>query len=180
MDLQQLRDDAAAWKVLEERARDLALQDVASADVLGEEVLIFRLGDGGYSLPARSVHEVQPFENYTPLPAVPSFVIGLVNIRGRLLSAIDIRPLLDIAVRPPDAAAFLLIVGAAGMEVGLLADSVTEVAQGDAELAPALSTTAGRGVAWIQGVDRHHNLVLDPNSLLTDPRLLVNTSAETV
>jgi purine-binding chemotaxis protein CheW len=176
MDIRHFRDNPADWRILEERARALAAQDDIADETLGEEVLMFRLGDGRYSLPARCVREVYPLGGYTPLPSTPPFVVGLVNVRGRLLAALDIRPLLDLAPAPAGANAFLLIVSAGGMETGLLADLVVEVRHGDAELAPALSATAGRPVVWIKGVDRELNLALDPELLLADPRLIVNHS----
>jgi purine-binding chemotaxis protein CheW len=173
MDMKQLRADPVAWPVLAERARALATQETAAAMATGEELLIFRLGDGGYSLPACAVREVQPLGDITPLPATPPFVVGLVNVRGRLLAALDIRPLLDSPPAAPRPGAFLLIVVANGMEVGLLADAVIEVRRDTDALAPAPSTTAGRSVAWVRGVDRQLNLRLDPAALLADPRLIV-------
>jgi purine-binding chemotaxis protein CheW len=179
VDLRHLRDDPATWQILEERARALAAQDIAVDEgAFGEEVLAFCLGEGRYCLPARSVREVYPLAGFTRLPSTPPFVVGLVNVRGHLLAALDIRPLLDIAPAPPRSDAFLLIVAAAGIEVGLLADLVVEVRRGDAALAPALSATAGRTVAWVKGVDRLLNLVLDPALLLADPRLIVNHTQE--
>jgi purine-binding chemotaxis protein CheW len=169
-----LRNDPAAWRILEERARALMTQENAAETELGEEILMFRLGDGEYSVPAQYVREVQTLGDVTPLPFTPSFVVGLVNIRGRLLAALDIRPLLDLPEAPPQPQSALLVLMANGMEVGLLADSVVEVRRGDDQLAPVLSTAAGRGVAWVRGVDRRLSLLLDPLALLADPRLTVN------
>jgi purine-binding chemotaxis protein CheW len=178
VDLKDLRDNPAVWRILEERARTLAIQEITAGAELGEEILSFRLGDGGYSILARFIREVQPLDRITPLPSTPPFVLGLVNVRGRLLAALDIRPLLDIPQTPPAADAFLLVLTANGIEVGLLADAVIEVRRGDDDLAPVLSTTAGRGTTWIMGVDRQLNLLIDPPALLSDPRLIVNQASE--
>ena len=174
MNLKHLRDDPAAWLVLEERARALMAPESAAATELGEEILTFRLGDGEYSVPAQYVREVQALGDVTPLPFTPAFVVGLVNLRGRLLTALDIRPLLDMAEAPPSSQAFLLILTVNGIEVGLMADAVVEVRRSDEQLAPVLSTMAGRGVGWVRGVDRRLCLLLDPPTLLADPRLAVN------
>ena len=61
--MKQLRDDPVAWPILAERARALATQETATATAPGAEILIFRLGDGGYSLPAQCVREVLPLEH---------------------------------------------------------------------------------------------------------------------
>jgi purine-binding chemotaxis protein CheW len=178
MELKQLRSDPVAWGILEERARALMVQDVTAEGDQGEEFLAFRIDASSYSIPARFVREVQPLGDCTPLPHTPAFVAGLVNVRGRLIAVLDIRPLLDMpqaALRPN---AFLLILSVQGMDVGLLADEIIEVRRSADVLMPVLATTADRGAAWARGVDRNLNLVLDPLALLADPRLIVNSSSQ--
>lgn len=177
-DYRQLRGNQEIWEILEERTRALAAQKDSTDLGLGEEILVFRLGEGRYSVPAHFVREVQPLNTYTPLPATPAFVIGLVNVRGKLLAALDIRPLLDIPQTPPKEQAFIFIINANNMEVCLLTDGVIEVRHSDTNLAPALSTTTGRGITWIRGVDQDLNVLIDPTLLLADPRLVVNWEAE--
>lgn len=180
MDIRELRDDPAVWDILVERAQALAAQKTDVDSGLGEEILVFRLGEGRYSVPAHFIREVQPMNTYTPLPSTPSFIVGLVNVRGRLLTALDIRPLIDVAQTVPQEQSFLLILSAHGTEICLLADGVVEVRYGDADLAPAISTTTGRGVTWIRGIDRDLNVWIDPPLLLSDQRLIVNFEAEQV
>jgi purine-binding chemotaxis protein CheW len=178
MDMRSLRADPAAWRILEERARALMTQEHAAEGDGGEELLAFRLGQDEYSIPAQYVREVQMLGDITPLPFTPACIIGLVNIRGRLLAALDIRPLLDIAAAPPQPQAFLLVLTVNGIEIGLLADAVVEVRRSDGQLAPVLATATGRGVAWIRGVDRRLSLLLDPPALLADPRLTINGASQ--
>ena len=177
-DLRQLRSDPAARQILEERARALMAQDATAEIGSGEEFLAFRLGEGGYSVPARCVREVQQLGECTPLPHTSACMIGLVNVRGRLMAVLDIRPLLDIPQTPLPPRAFLLILTVGGAEVGLLADAVVEVRQSADALMPATSTAADRRVAWVRGVDRRLNLVLDPLALLDDPRLIVGGASQ--
>ncbi len=170
MNLQQLREDPASWHILQERAHALALQQVDTTIEQGDEVLSFRLGNDGYSLPARFVREVYPLQSWTPLPTTPAFVIGLVNVRGKILTALDVRPLLNIPPAPPKDGTFLIIINVHGVEIGLVADSVVEVRRGDTTLSPTLTTT----VPWIRGLDKDVNLVIDPPQLLNDPYVVVN------
>ena len=146
----------------------------AVVDELGEELVLFHLGDTSYGIPAHAVREVQPLGSYARLPFTSAWVVGLVNVRGRLLTLLDIRPLLDIAVVPPQPNACLLILTANGIDVALLTDRVSEVRHADRDLVPPLATTAGRGVAWVRGVDRHLTLILDPSLLMADPRLIIS------
>jgi purine-binding chemotaxis protein CheW len=176
MSFHDLHNDPVAWHILEERARALASQETVSSEERGAACVIFRLGSSGYSIPARFVREVLPLGHATPLPSTPSFVVGLVNLRGRLLVALDLRPLLDSPPAPAQPDACLLVVGARAMDVGILADVVVGVRQDDTTLAPALSTLAGHRVEWIRGIDRDLNLQLDPELLFADSRLAINTN----
>jgi purine-binding chemotaxis protein CheW len=178
MDLHTLQEDPAAWSVLLERARALALQDEVIVGEAGAAHLTFRLGGSSYSLPATAVREVQPLGHFATLPAVPPFVIGLVNVRGRLITALDLRPLMGIPAEAPGPEALLLIASVGNTEFGLMADSVVAVSQRASELSPAPSAAAGQGVTWVRGVDEELCLHLDPDLLFADPTLIVNTEAD--
>lgn len=178
MHLRQLLEDPTARSILNDRARALALQEEGASEQSGAANLIFLLGGSGYALPAGAVREVQPLGAYTALPAVPGFIVGLVNVRGRLLAAIDLRPLLGLASETPAPDALLLIISADGGEVGLVADSVEAISHSPGELSPAPSTGPGRSPAWIRGVDAELTLHLSPELLLADPSIIVNAEAE--
>lgn len=174
MELRQLRNDSAARQILEARARALAARESSAETQAGEATLTFRLGDTCYGISAQLVREVQPLDGYTPLPGTPAFVLGLVNLRGWLLAALDIRPLLALPPAPPRAGAILLIVSASGLDVALLADEVIEIRPADGNLAPALATPDGHAVAWVRGIDRALTVLIDLALLLADERLVVN------
>lgn len=176
MTLRTLFDDPSAWAVLAERARALAIQEQDTNSSSGATSLIFSLGDNGYCLPAAAVREVQPLGVYTALPDLPAFVVGLVNLRGRLLAAIDLRPLLGLSAAPPADGAWLLIVTADGIEIGLIADRVVAVQPSPDELLPGTVGAAESSVAWVRGVDPLLNLHLDPALLFADPALAVDSA----
>ncbi len=170
--------DPALHDMLVERARELATQTSSeSFQTLGEEVLTFRLGSGSYSIPAHYIREVQPLATITALPTTPSFVAGLVNVRGKILTALDIRPLLDVEQQYLAEDAFLVVVHVDGADVCLLADSVMEVEYGDSEILPALSSVGGGGATWVRGLDTHMNVLIDLPQMLADPRVTVQDEA---
>ena len=178
MELRKLFEDPEAEPILTARARALTIQEDGVAETNGAVTLTFHLGDSSYSLPATVVREVQPLGAYTTLPAVPPFICGLVNVRGRLITAIDLRPLLGLAVEPPVPGAMLLIVWSDDRELGLVADSVVAVHGHTAALVPAPSASSGHGIVWIRGVDADLSLHLDPVALFADPALAVNSEAD--
>jgi purine-binding chemotaxis protein CheW len=178
MELHRLLEDPEAGPILTARARALALQEEVVAGALGAATITFRLGGSSYSFPATAVREVQPLGAYTTLPAVPPFICGLVNVRGRLITAIDLRPLLGLPATALPPGAMLLIVCSDDSELGLVADSVIAVHGQTAALAPAPSAASGHSVAWVRGVDADLSLHLDPVALFADPALIVNAEAD--
>ncbi len=163
--------------LLEERARALATQDVTDIAASGDLMIRFRLGDERYALPARCAREIQPLRAYTPLFGVPPFIVGLVNMHGRLLTCIDLRPLLDLPVGPPAPGSFLILLQESGHELVLLADSILGMTTDALELSPSPVTASNSAASWVRGVDRDLSLVIDPAALLVDPRLIVEYQA---
>jgi purine-binding chemotaxis protein CheW len=176
MNLRQLRDDPIIWRILEERAQALARQGAAEDAQLGEEMLTFRLGEGRYSAPARHVREVRALGGYTPLPGTPPPMRGLVNVRGRLMTALDIRPMLALPVGPLRPDTLLLIAGGDDVEVGLVADEVLGVSRSALDLAPALSALEGQPVHWVLGLDHDLAVRIDMTALLADLQRVVGAA----
>ena len=173
-------DTPESQAILAERAHALARNDDLAAAEIGEPILSFVLGGARYCLPATAVRETLRLSQITPLPAVPPVILGLTNVRGRLLTCIDLRPLLDLAPAPPTSDALLLIVAAAGLEMGLMVDTVLAVHPHTMALEPTPAALAGRGVGWVRGVDADLALHIDPELLLRDQRLIVSDAAEPV
>jgi purine-binding chemotaxis protein CheW len=169
-----------AQAILAERARALAADDGLTTRAAGVSTLGFLLGGARYALPAAVVREVLRCGQVTALPAVPPVIAGLTNVRGRLLTCIDIRPLLDLPPSPPGPDALLLILAAAGLEIGLIVDHVLAVQTHTLALESTPAAIAGRGVNWIRGVDTDLALHIDSDGLLRDPRLQVNAVGDPV
>ena len=80
---------ARAEDILRRRADALALSTDEDEAVEGMSLLLFRIADEWYAVETGDVREI--FQDYvvTPIPCVPEFVLGVVNIRGEILSVID-------------------------------------------------------------------------------------------
>src|ERR1700722_16299380 len=85
-------------KIFRPRARSLAAvsQGEATSPHLRLEVVEFVLGPEHYGIESNHIREIHPLNEFTPLPCTPSFVLGLVNVRGQILSIIDIKKLFDL------------------------------------------------------------------------------------
>lgn len=84
-------------EILRERAESLAAeqQEEAAEDITS--LLMFALGEEWYAVPIGSVREIYNEYLVTPVPCVPQFILGVINIRGEIVSVTDVRQLLRLA-----------------------------------------------------------------------------------
>lgn len=163
---------AARERLLDDRAAQLARKQQVQQDNEGREHACFALGQALYALPTECVREIVPLEGYTPLPLLPPTIAGLVNVRGTILTMIDLRPLLGATAAPPVAGAQLVILEGAGGCCALLADSVRDVRRIELGLSPSIAS--GQQSPWVVGIADDLTLVLDGKTLLEDQRLIVD------
>ena len=84
----QSLDDTAS-EVLRRRADSLAQETEAKEDTAQMGILLFRLGEEWYSVKVEDVREIYQEYKVTPIPCVPDYVLGVVNIRGEIISVTD-------------------------------------------------------------------------------------------
>ena len=87
---------------------------------------MLRFGISGelYAIGSEHVAQVLPLSQYTPLPNTPPYVLGIVSVRGRIVSVLDLRVLFELPRASLSDRSFLLILHSAEMEFGLLIDRV--------------------------------------------------------
>jgi purine-binding chemotaxis protein CheW len=164
-----------AERVLRERARVLARptqQPVAEERI---ELLEFRLARERYAVESRYVHEVYPLRDLTPLPGTPHFVVGLINVRGRILPVFDLKKLFELPDQGITDMHRVVLIRGNDMELGLLADVVVGVRSVPRRsLQPSLPTLTGIRAQYLLGVTDEHLVVLDLERVLEDPRILIH------
>jgi purine-binding chemotaxis protein CheW len=89
--------------------------------------ILFKVGGAEYVVPSSLVAEVESFTSATRVPGAPAHVIGLVQIRGRVLPVIDLRARFGLEAVTRDLASRVIVVKDEGRQVGLLADEAREV-----------------------------------------------------
>lgn len=161
-------------EILEKRARELARVPQEEGEGRTAQVVTFSLGDEIYSIEAIFVGEIHPLEEITPVPCTPDFVAGVINIRGRILSVVDIHRFLGLDGTSTSNQAQVITVKAADMEIGLLVSQVHAVRTLQlSELEPALPTTARIAAEHTRGVSPDMLVLLDLEALMRDPRMTV-------
>lgn len=165
--------------VLLARARALA-QPVASArDGTSLQVLVFRLAHERYAVDIDAVREVCPLKSLTPLPGVPDFVMGIVNLRGHVVSVLDLKRFFGLPETGLTDMNKIVLLADENMEFGLLADAVTGVLMVDSEaLAQTSLPLNDARLPYLKGVTADHLILLDARQLLNDPRMVVDEDVE--
>lgn len=167
-------------QILRARARALA-QAPESPAVAGTalEVLEFSLAQERYAVENRYVREVCPLKDLTPLPCTPPFLLGIVNVRGRIFPVLDLKKFFDLPEKGLTDLHRIILVGAGELELGLLADAIAGVRAISAErLQPALPTLTGIREDYLKGLTADRLVVLDLARILGDPKIVVHEEVE--
>ena len=163
--------------ILRARARFLAQARKGERDVPQSplEVVEFLLASEHYGIELTYIREIHALTEFTPLPGTPAFVLGLTNVRGRILSVIDIKKLFDLPEKGLTDLNKVIVVRTHQMELGILADAVLGVrAIGRDEFRTSLPTLTGIRAEYLKGITKDPLVVLDVEKILTDEKIVVN------
>jgi purine-binding chemotaxis protein CheW len=136
------------------------------------QVVIFRLGAEEFGVPIMSVQEiVRVPEVLTRVPKTPSFVEGVINLRGTVLPVIDQRNRLGLGTIERNDRQRIMVYLLAGMRTGFIVDSVAEVLRipkNQIARAPEMSDEQSRLISQVAKLDGDKRLVMliDPQHLL--------------
>jgi purine-binding chemotaxis protein CheW len=131
----------------------------------------FRLAGEIYGVDVMAVQEVLRVPEIVPVPGAPEFIIGIINLRGNVVTVIDTHKIFGLAPNEITDASRIVIIEAGKQVAGLLVDSVAEVvniASKQIETAPDVGTT--ESAKYIQGITHHNDellILVDVNRLLT-------------
>ena len=169
-----------ARSILQNRAEELATEH--REEGINEnaiEVLEFILADEHYAVESIYIREVYPMREFTHIPGTPPFVLGLINIRGQILSVIDIRRFFDLPVKGLSDLNRVMVIQTPKMEMGILADRIIGVRHVSQDtLQPSLPTLTGIRAEYLRGISRDGLVVLDVQKMVADPKLAVNEEVE--
>jgi purine-binding chemotaxis protein CheW len=157
----------------------LAEPPVAASTATMLEILEFRLAQERYAVEVDCVREVQPLRDLTPLPCTPLFVLGIVNVRGRILPVLDLKRLFDLPEKGLTDLHRIILVHGADLEFGLLVDVIIGARAIPADsLQPSLPTLTGIHAEYLKGVTADRLVVLDLPRILEHPRIVVHEEVE--
>lgn len=146
----------------------------ASTDIL--QLVTFKLCDEEYAVDILKVQEINRMVEITSVPNAPSYVEGVINLRGKVIPVINLRKKFGLNIKEVDTHSRIMVVDIGGTIIGLIVDSVSEVLRlsaGTVEPPPAM--TGGIGSEFIMGIGKLEDRLL----ILLDIDRLIGQAEET-
>jgi len=178
--LEQKATPAEKKAILRDRAALLA-QEPQAAQAEGQqlEIVEFLLAYERYAIESEWVQEIYPLKEITSLPGTPPFILGIINVRGQILSVVDMKAFFGLPGKGLTNFNKVIILSHDDMEFGLLADEVLGVHYlSRREIQAPLPTLTGVRADYLKGVTLDRLVVLDAVRLLTDPKMKISQSMD--
>ena len=132
----------------------------------------FRLDKEKYCINVMLVQEVLRVSEIAPVPGAPSYVLGIINLRGNVVTVVDTRKRFGLMSKEMDDTTRIVIIEVNSNVIGMLVDSVADVVdlrKSEIESAPNVGTEESS--KYIQGVASRESellIVVDLNKFLSD------------
>ena len=147
----------------------------SNATDVNDEILqwvTFHLEDETYGINVMQVQEVLRYSEIAPVPGAPAYVLGIINLRGNVVTVIDTRTRFGLHGAEVTDNSRIVIIEAEKQVIGILVDSVAEVVylrSSEIDSAPNIGTE--ESAKFIQGVSNRDGellILVDLNKLLSD------------
>lgn len=141
-------------------------------DTQKDKYLIFTIGDESFGLPICYVIEIINIVEITTMPEQPAYVKGIINLRGKVFSVMDVRLRFKKPEKEYDDRTCIIVVEVEGESFGLIVDNVKEVASiDDQNISPTPTMSNDPAAGFVEGVGKVGNeiwLLVDCNKLLSN------------
>ena len=143
-----------------------------NSDALTEtQLVIFDLASEYYGVDIGDVREIIRMQTITRVPGAPSFVEGLINLRGRVVPVVDLRKRLNLKVSEQTKDSRVVVVDIAGQNVGVIVDGVTEVLRiPNSSVEPPSDMVTGVDSDYLRGIAKLESkliILLEMNKVLS-------------
>jgi len=123
---------------------------VAGAEM---QLVVFELGDESYAVDISRVQDINRMQEITEIPHAPESVVGVINLRGRVIPVIDLRKRFGLpeAVHTKDTR--IVVVHLEGNLIGVIVDAVSQVLRIPADIVePPSPVLAGVDSKYLRGI----------------------------
>jgi purine-binding chemotaxis protein CheW len=143
----------------------------------------FNVGRETYGIPITALHEIVRVPEITAVPDAPDYLEGVINLRGKIVSVVDLRKRFSKTATPIDRHSRILVVEHRGRLAGMIVDSASEVIKipdSDIETAPAMMREGG--LDCVTGLGKYKGrliILLDISKVLAAPELANEATSQT-
>ncbi len=134
------------------------------------QIVGFRIGRETFGVPISLVHEIVRVPEITSVPDSPGFVEGVINLRGKIISVVDLRKRFGEAITPANRKNRILVTSVEGKLVGLIVDAASEVLKiSENDIGPPPGVFSEDEVHYVTGVAKYQGrliILIDLNKIL--------------
>lgn len=125
------------------------------------QLVTFKLGTEEFGVDILKVQEINKMMNITKIPNAPTFIEGVINLRGKIIPIVDLRKRLGFRDQPYDKSTRIIVVELDGLVLGFIVDSVSEVLRiPENTIEPPPSMVAGIESEYIEGIGKLEDRLL--------------------
>jgi purine-binding chemotaxis protein CheW len=142
------------------------------------ELLSIRIGSQEFAMDIRSIREIRGWIASTHLPHAPSYIKGMINLRGTVLVVIDLAERLGLRAQEPNAASVVVVVENAERVAGLLVDAVCDIITVTDDMRQAIPETgSSTSKEYIEGLIMMDSRII---SVVSIPAIMPDAAVESL
>ncbi|HON41793.1 MAG TPA: chemotaxis protein CheW [Bacillota bacterium] len=143
-------------------------QAIAGAEM---QLVVFELGDESYGVDISRVQDINRMQEITEIPHAPESVVGVINLRGRVIPVIDLRKRFGLPEAPHTKDTRIVVVHLDDNLIGVIVDAVSQVLRIPADIveppSPVLAGVDSRYLRGIAKLDEKLVILLDLDFVLS-------------
>lgn len=142
-------------EILKARAQVMtSLEEESDSDQDGQMQLVeFQLANEHYCIETQHVQEVSAYKDFTPLPGSSSALLGLINIRGKIYSLLDLKNIFGLECNAKTRTNVIILLNHPDIYIGIVADNLIGMTKIAGILVqPTLETFSGKKFEYLKGV----------------------------
>lgn len=157
---------------------------IVEDEIQKEQYMTFKCSDEIYGISIKYVNEIIGLSQITKVPETQDYLIGLINLRGKIIPVIDVRIRFGKEPLEYNDGTCVIVIDVKSTVIGLIVDAIDEVAafaENEITPPPSVSDLAIQAKKYVFGIGRVNGevkLLLDPDKLINDPEPEKDDEAE--
>ncbi|MGY3802802.1 chemotaxis protein CheW [Pigmentibacter ruber] len=160
-------------EILKKRAVELAISlDEEKTNFETVEIVEFQLSDERYAIESTSVREVYSLKEFTQLPSIPKYILGVMNIRGEVITVVDLKNLFEIPKKELQTLQKVIVIEQNNLVLGILVDNIVGVyLLNKSEIKQGVPTLTDIRSEFLLGVTKDQLVIIDAIKFINDIKL---------